>query len=184
MPKIEPARPLVKRARRAVAVKRSNAKAATAPSDASAEHQLDGFIAKFSPPDQKRIRSVRSAMRKRLPTAHEMVYDNYNFFVIGYSPTLRPLDAPVSIAAGPESISLCFLYGAKLPDPQRVLLGSGTQTRFVRLDSAATLRRPEIAALLDAAVARAKAPFTASGRGSLVIRSISAKQRPRRRPEP
>jgi hypothetical protein len=38
-------------------------------------------------------------VRKKLPTAHELVYDNYNFFVIGYSATERPSDAIVSIAA-------------------------------------------------------------------------------------
>jgi hypothetical protein len=31
---------------------------------------------------------------------------------------------------------LCFLRGATLPDPSKVLLGSGKQTRFVRLPSA------------------------------------------------
>jgi hypothetical protein len=63
------------------------------------EAQLRSFIAKFTVADQRRIRAVRSAMRRRFPWAHEMVYDNYNCFVIGYSPTERPSDAIVSIAA-------------------------------------------------------------------------------------
>jgi hypothetical protein len=66
---------------------------------ADAPKQLDSFMAKFNAADQKLIRSIHAAMRKRLPTAHELVYDNYNFFVIGYSPTLRPSDAICSIAA-------------------------------------------------------------------------------------
>ena len=74
-------------------------KTAKAPRTMSPDAQLRSFIAKFSPADQKRIRSVRAAMRKRLPTANELVYDNYNFFVIGYGPTERPSDAPFSIAA-------------------------------------------------------------------------------------
>ena len=35
------------------------------------------------------IRSVRKLLRERLPTANELVYDNYNFFVIGYCSTDR-----------------------------------------------------------------------------------------------
>jgi hypothetical protein len=50
----------------------------------------------------------------------------------------------------------------------------------IRLESAAVLARPEVKALVAAAVARAKTPLRATGRGKLIIRSVSAKQRPRR----
>jgi hypothetical protein len=60
------------------------------------------------------------------------------------------------------------------------LQGSGHQNRFVRLDGAATLRRPEVEELLAAAEARADPPLAKFGRGKLIIRSISAKQRPRK----
>jgi hypothetical protein len=149
---------------------------------ASAEAQLRTFIAKFDAKDQRLIRAVRSAVRKRLPTAHELVYDNYNFFVIGYSPTERPSDAIISIAARANGLGLCFLHGARLRDPKKLLQGSGNQTRFIRMDSASQLAHPDVEALVAAAVAHAKTPLAASGRGKLIIRSISAKQQPRRRP--
>ncbi len=141
-----------------------------------AEGQLRTSIGKFDRKDQSLIRAVRREMRKRLPTAHELAYDNYNFFVIGYSPTERPSDAIVSIAARANSVGLCFVHGAKLPDPNRVLLGSGKQTRFIRLESAAVLERPEVLALLSAAVDRHKTPLPAKGRGKLVIRSAATNQ--------
>src|SRR5580765_1000058 len=150
------------------------------PMSDDAETRLQGFIDKFDPKHRTLIRAVRRKLRKRFPTATEMVYDNYNFFVIGYSPTERPSDAVVSIAAGANGVGLCFIQGARLPDPKRVLLGSGTQTRFIRLESATVLERPEVKALIATALSRAK-PMPKSGRGPLVIRSISAKQRPRRR---
>ena len=149
--------------------------------EADAEAQLAGFIAKFDPKDQALIRAVRKTMRKRLPTANELIWDNYNFFVIGYSPTERPSDAPLSIAARAGGLGLCFIHGAKLSDPDKILQGSGKQTRFVRLESARTLARPEIEALIAAALANAKAPMPTTGRGRLIIRSIAAKQRPRRK---
>jgi hypothetical protein len=110
-----------------------------------------------------------------------MVYDNYNFFVIGYSPTERPSDSIVSMAAAANGVGLCFIRGAGLPDPKRILLGSGRQTRFIRLESAGVLRRPEVVALLGAAALKAEVPLDAKGRGRLIIRSVSAKQRPRRK---
>lgn len=151
------------------------------PDRPAASRQLGQFIAKFNPEDQALIRSIRTALRRTLPTANELVYDNYNFFVIGYSATERPSDAIVSMAAKAGGVSLCFIHGAKLPDPKRVLMGGGRQTRFIRLESARTLQRPEVAALLKAAIAKSPARFARSGRGRLIIRSVSARQRPRRK---
>src|SRR5579863_8399162 len=145
---------------------------------ANAEEQLQSFIDKFDPTHQALIRSVRKALRKRLPTANELVWDNYNFFVIGYSPTERPSDSFFSIAAAANGVGLAFYRGADLPDPNHVLLGSGAQNRFVRLESAKTLERPEIAALMSAAIELGPVPLPATGGGKLIIRSISAKQKP------
>jgi len=166
------------------AAKRSSSKqklAPAKPSGADAEKQLAGFIAKFEPEHQSLIRAVRRTLRKRFPDAFELVYDNYNFFVIGYGPTERPSDCIVSMAASSNGVGLCFIHGAKLADPKKVLLGSGKQTRFLRLPAVDVLARPEVEALISAAVARGKQPAKDSPRGHLVIRSVSAKQRPRRK---
>jgi Domain of unknown function (DU1801) len=144
------------------------------------EQQLEGFVAKFDPTMGKLIRECRSVMRKRFPTANELVYDNYNFFVIGYCTTERPSDCAVSLAANSKGLSLNFYHGATVADPHRILQGSGNQNRFVRLDDVATLSRPEVRELLDAAEAQADPPFVTRGSGKLIIRSISEKQRPRR----
>jgi hypothetical protein len=154
---------------------------ATRSTAAAAEKQLKTFIDKFEPKHRTLIRAVRRALRKRLPAAHELVYDNYNFLVIGYSPTERPSDAILSIAAGASGVGVCFIRGAKLRDPKKILSGSGNQTRFLRLASADVLAQPEVEALVAAAIAQAKAPARPTGRRQLIIRSISAKQRPRRK---
>ena len=119
-------------------------------------------------------------MRKRLPTALELVYDNYNFLAIGYSSTERTSDCVMSLACGANGVSLSFYYGATLPDPDGVLLGSGNQNRFVRLESAKTLATPAVERLIGAALAQAKTPMPATGKTRTIVKSISAKQRPRR----
>jgi len=149
--------------------------------DADAEKRLAGFIDKFDPKTQTLIRGVRRSVRRLLPTANELVWDNYNFFVIGYSPTERPSDSVVSIAAASNGVGLAFYRGSTLPDPKGILQGEGKQNRFIRLESAKVLERPEVRALVAAAVREARVPFPESGRGSLFIRSVSKKQRPRRK---
>lgn len=146
-----------------------------------AEHLLKSFIEKFEPARRLLIRAARRTLRRRFPTSYELAYDNYNFFVIGYSPTERPSDAIVSLVAGANGVSLCFIHGATLRDPGKILLGSGKQTRFMRVESAGVLVLPEIEALIAAAVCQARTPARRVGRAELIIRSVSAKQRPRRR---
>lgn len=173
-----PAKPRARKtATKKSAVKRASANAAAAPSTAQ---QVDGFIDKFDPEVAKVIRSCRAAMRKRLPTANEIVYDNYNFFVLGYGPTERPSHAIVSLACSKKGVGLAFLYGRSLPDPQHLLLGNGSQTGFIRLPSAAALGEPAVEALLQAAVEHAKVPFATTGHVRTIVQSVSAKQRPRR----
>jgi hypothetical protein len=149
-------------------------------SDPSSERRLAGFIAKFAPDVAGLIRAARKKMRDRCPRAVELVYDNYNFFVIGYGPGLRPSEAIFSIAAQAKGVSLCFLQGAGLPDPQGLLRGSGNVVRSIRLESAATLDRADVRQLIKSAIERAKVPFDPRGAHQLIIRSVSAKQRPRR----
>jgi len=151
------------------------------PTGSAAEKQLRQFLAKFDTRDQRLIRSVRRAVRQRLAGAYELVYDNYNFFVIGYSPTERPSDAILSITARANSVGLCFVRGAMLPDPKGLLRGSGNQTRSIRVDAPSMFAKPEVEALIAAAVAQNKVSLPSNGTGRLIIRSVSLKQRPRRK---
>jgi hypothetical protein len=150
-------------------------------SGAEAEEQIRSFIAKFDPAMAKLIRGLRKGLRKQLPTAIEQVYDNYNFFVIGYSSTERTSDCICSLAAAANGVSLSFYQGASLPDPDGVLLGEGKQNRFVRLPSVKRLAEPAVEALIVAASTQAKSPLPKTGGGYTLVKSISKKQRPRRK---
>jgi len=148
--------------------------------DLSTAKQIAAFVGKFDPQVGKVIRACRARLRKLLPTAIELVYDNYNFFVIGFASTERASDTIVSLAAASNGVGLSFYHGATLPDPAKLLLGSGKQNRFIRLPDAKPLESPAVLALIQAAVAQAKHPLKAEGGGYTVIKSVSSKQRPRR----
>jgi hypothetical protein len=147
----------------------------------TAESELAGFIAKFAPEMQCRIRGCRARLEARFPDAVQMVYDNYNFLVIGFGPTRRASDAILSLAAHARGVNLCFLQrGPELPDPTSILRGSGKVVRTVALDSPDDLDRPDVGALIEVALRLATTPMDASDNGDLIIKSVSAKQRPRR----
>lgn len=158
----------------------ANPSSATA-TRAQAEEELASFIAKFEPGTAELIRACRAELRNLLPTAIELVYDNYNFFVIGYCSSERASDCIVSIAAAANGVGLSFYYGAALPDPHGILEGSGKQNRFIRLPVASKLREPDVITLIHAAVAHGRTKPPSTGQGRLIIKSVSAKQRPRQR---
>ncbi len=151
--------------------------------DSGIEKRLAEFVDKFEPAHAKLIRQCRVDLRKLMPTAIELVYDNYNFFVIGYCTTPRASDCIVSIAAAANGVGISFYHGATLTDPNKLLQGSGKQNRFIRVPGITTLRSPEALALINAAIAQAKVPLSLKGTGRTVIQSISTKQRPRRKPQ-
>src|SRR5438094_10012562 len=147
----------------------------------SAEAQLRTLIATFAPAHLRLIGAMRRWLRKRLPTAHELVYEYRNWFVISYSPNERGYEGVLAIRASADGVKLYFNRGKELPDPAKLLQGS-SQTRWIDVEGASTLARPEVASLIEVAIARNRVPFALAGRGSVVIRSASAKQPRRRRP--
>ncbi len=150
-------------------------------SSTSAERQVSVFIAKFKPEDQKLIRSVRRALRKRFPRAYELVYDYRKNFVISYSPVEYGAGSIVAMIADAKGVRLTFNQGPSLPDPHKILLGKTGQTRYIWLESAGVLRRPEVESLMTAAARKAKIPLPRSGHGGLIIKPMSWKKEPRKR---
>lgn len=148
----------------------------------SPENQLTSFIARFAPAVAALARAALARMRNRFPHANQLVYDNYNALVIGFGPTERASDAIFSIVVYPRKVNLCLLQAGRLrlEDPKRLLRGSGTTNRFIPLQSAASLDQPEIEALMAQTLAAAKVPLDPSATGRLLIKSVSARQRPRR----
>ena len=146
----------------------------------SAEAQLASFLAKYTPEIAARAEAILKAMRKRLPHALELVYDNYNALAIGFGPTERTSDAVFSIALYPRWVSLFFLQAKGLDDPDKILKGSGSVAKHIVLAAASDLDSPPVRGMMDQALKKAKIPFDASASRRIIIKSVSVKQRPRR----
>jgi len=145
------------------------------------ESVLRSLIAQYPPKEQALIRAVRAAVRKRVPTANELIYDYSGSLVLGYTPTEHGKDGVLSLAVKDDGLRLYFGGGPRLPDPKKLLQGSGG-ARYILVESAKRLAAPEVKALITAAVAQATVPLPSQGRGKLIDRSAAQKQRAKRKP--
>ena len=145
----------------------------------SAEAELRTLIDKYAPAYLRLIAAMRRSLRKRLPTAYEVVYEyrNQGAVVISFSPNEHGYEGALAIRADADGVKLYFNQGKELPDPAKLLQGS-SRTRFIDVEGASTLARPEVASLIDEAITRNRVPFASDGRGSVVMSpSTSAKKR-------
>ena len=145
-----------------------------------AQAELDSFIDKFTPEVAALTRALLDKMKARVPGATIMVYDNYNALAIGFGPSDKAGQAVFSLAVMPRWVTLCFTWGVRLPDPHGLLNGAGNQVRHVRLHTPEAFDDPPIQDLIQAALERSEPSIDPTREQQLIIKSISAKQRPRR----
>lgn len=152
--------------------------------DAEARAYVEAAIDKYDPKVAAMGRKALAIMRKRLPGARELVYDNYNAFGIGFSGADKASKTPLSIVLYPRWITLFFLKGSALPDPERRLEGTGSTVRSIRIETpkALTLTFADeyVDQLISAAVMYVGWVLDPKAKGHVIIKAIVANQRPRR----
>jgi hypothetical protein len=146
----------------------------------SGNTELDGFIAKFTPEVAALVHALLAKARAQLPGATVPVYDNYNALAIGFGPTDRVKDIVFSLAVMPRWVTLCFTWGTRLDDPKKLLGGGGNQVRHIRLHTPEAYDAPDVQIFIAQALANGEPPISPGETGGIVIKSVSAKQRPRR----
>jgi hypothetical protein len=145
-----------------------------------AQAQLDTFIDKFTPEMAALTRALLVRMKARVPGATILVYDNYNALAIGFAAGERVKDVVLSLAVYPRWVSLFFMQGRWLADPDNLLKGDGNMVRHVPAITEASFDDPRFDALIETALGAAQQPIDPAGEEVLIVKSISAKQRPRR----
>lgn len=148
--------------------------------DADLDRRIEAFVSKYMPEIAAQLRDARQRLRARFPRGVEMVFDNTNALVFGIGPTDRSRESFISIAAYPRWVTLFFLNGADLDDPGGLLVGDGKQVRGIRLETAADIDSPAVAALITQAAAPWRDALAAAAPLSTVIKMEVDKPRPRR----
>ncbi len=148
----------------------------------TAQQELNSFIDRYSPEVARLARAAFKWMVRKFPGATVLVYDNYNALGIGFGPSEKVSDAVLSLALYPRWVTLFFLKGAGLPDPDKRLTGKGKKVRHIVLRQLLVLEDPAVVRLIDTAAAQAGFSAQPNSRARIIIKSISANQRPRRPP--
>lgn len=94
--------------------------------------------------------SLRQFLLRRLKGITEQPDSKAN--VIGYSYGAGYKDLICTIILSKKGIKLGFYKGAELPDPKKLLTGSGKVHRYVEINSEEDIRNPALLALLEHAV--------------------------------
>ncbi|MDB5134067.1 MAG: hypothetical protein JWP37_670 [Mucilaginibacter sp.] len=116
------------------------------------------------------------------PQTNELIYDNYNAVAFGWSPTDKAGDVFCSIAVCSDHVNFGFNWGVNVPDPDKILLGNGSQYRYIRVREKEDFPEEYIKQLLADAyqnsIGRMK-PVKKAINGETIVKSISpVKKRP------
>ena len=124
------------------------------------EAQILDFLAPYDPRVQEVALKLRDLVLQTAPGAMEQVDHPAKLLAYGWRQTYR--DTICVIMPLKAAVNLGFPRGVDLPDPSGLLTGTGKRARHVRIASVQEAERPELRALLEAAVAQVT-PTSAPG---------------------
>jgi Domain of unknown function (DU1801) len=143
---------------------------------------LTKFLKPFSPEVKELAFWLREFVWDLYPNSNELIYDNYNAVAFGWSLTDKLGDVFCNIAVGrsTKNVLFGFYWGSKIADPDKLLLGSGNQFRYVVVKSKTDFPKTYIKKLMKEAYAyslgKMKTPKLVL-KGATITKSISAKKR-------
>lgn len=102
------------------------------------------FLKPYDPSVRALVLELRAVVIEELAPCCEVIYDGPYAVSLGYGPTERMRDQICHVVAYTAHVNLGFYHGAFLPDPHRLLVGTGSQIRHIAIKSAGDLSRPAI----------------------------------------
>jgi hypothetical protein len=112
---------------------------------------VTAFLASYSAEVHELADRVRTFVLTVWPEAVEQVHVPQK--AIGYGVGQKMAEVVCVIMPLKTAVNLGFARGTELPDPARLLEGTGKRARHVKITTTADLENPAVRALLEAAVA-------------------------------
>ena len=119
--------------------------------------ELQALLAECDPAVAKLALRLRSLVVGESSTATEIVFDAGYAISIMFSFTDRWQDAFCHIAVYSRHVNLAFNQGAKLPDPDHRLKGSGKQLRHIQVRTEEHLQNKDLLDFLRLAIEHSRA---------------------------
>src|SRR6202012_3478678 len=107
------------------------------------------FLRPFPPKVQALALWLRDFVWDLYPDSNELIYDNYNALAFGWSLSDKLGDSFCSVAIyGAGKVHFGFYWGAKIDDPEKILLGNGKQYRYLFVNEKEDLPQAYIKTLI------------------------------------
>jgi hypothetical protein len=116
------------------------------------QQEIDALLRGCTPPVRALAEATRRFVLERFPGAVEQVKPGWN--ALWYGTGSKASDQILVIQPQSSYVNLAFAKGASLPDPAGLLDGTGKSIRHVKVKDANVLERPELQALVAAAVGK------------------------------
>jgi hypothetical protein len=140
------------------------------------------FLTPFDEEITEMVLWLREFVWDLYPQTNELIYDNYNALAFGWSPTDKVGHTFCSIAIGRTSknIHFGFYCGSEISDPEKLLLGKGSQYRYILVKNRKEFPATYIKKLLKDAYANSLAKVKDPKQimeGATIVKSISEVKR-------
>ena len=143
-------------------------------------------LVKFLLPYPDKVKAAALWLREFVwdlyPDTNELIYDNYNAVAFGWSPTDKAGDVFCSIAVFADHVNFGFNRGVDIDDPGNMLLGDGSQYRYIKVKDKEDFQEWYIKQLLEEAYQNSLSlmtPVKNEVKGATIVKSISpVKKRP------
>ena len=114
--------------------------------------EVEQFLAPYTPEIRGLAWKLRALVLEVFPDAIEQLDPPAKLIGYVFDRTYKGLVC--GIALHKAHVNLMFAQGTELPDPTGLLTGTGKRARHVKVQQPGDVDRPEVRALLEAAVAR------------------------------
>ncbi|MFM9840576.1 MAG: hypothetical protein ACKVOQ_20075 [Cyclobacteriaceae bacterium] len=122
---------------------------------------------------------LRDFVWAQYPDSNELIYDNYNALVIAFGLSDKAPDVFCGIAVYANYVNFGFLRGSEIPDPDKILNGTGSLYRKLSVKDKKEFPRTAIKKLMKAAYANAQSRLKEKQtlKGKMMVKSVSIKKK-------
>lgn len=115
------------------------------------EQQIEQFLQPLDDALKTLVQQLRVYLKKETKPTIELAFDSYNSVNIGYGFTEKAWDCYCGIIVYSRHVNLSFPAGASLADPKKLLQGTGSKVRHIRINSLDDIKQPAVLKLLKQA---------------------------------
>ncbi len=110
--------------------------------------KYEKILSRADPAVKQLTERAKSLITEAMPEAVEVAWPRQNIVSYGVGPK-KMSEHFCYIAVLKDRINLGFYYGAELPDPDRLLEGTGKLLRHIKIRTLSDLENPAVAGLID-----------------------------------